>query len=227
MSEVKRWVIGDVHGCIRTLRTLIEDKIQPGKHDKIIFVGDYIDRGPDSRGVISYVMELRLMGYNLVLLKGNHEDMMVRSLHDKAVRKDWFYNGGMHTLRSFGVREAGEVPEHFLEFMRALDYYHAMDDFLIVHAGLNFDIDNPFADLEGMLWIRNKFVLPDKIGNRTMVHGHTPTILAQVREAIEKKLKDIDLDNGCVYLGTEGLGNLCALELNSLKLEVQPNIDFM
>ncbi len=227
MSENRRWVIGDVHGCIKTLRGLIEDKIQPGRQDKIIFVGDYVDRGPDSKGVISYVMELRLMGYHLVLIKGNHEDMMLRSMHDRQVRKDWYYNGGMPTLRSFGVREASEVDEHFLEFIKSLDYYHAMEDFLIVHAGLNFEIPNPLADLEGMLWIRNKFVLPEKIGNRTMVHGHTPMPLDNIKEAIDTRAKDIDLDAGCVYFGTEGLGNLCALELNSMKLEVQPNLDFV
>lgn len=227
MSETRRWVVGDIHGCSVTLRSLIENKIQPGRADKLIFVGDYVDRGPDSKGVISYLMELRLMGYNLVMLKGNHEDMMLRSVHDTKLRKDWFYNGGMPTLRSFGVREAKEVPYHFLEFLEALDYYHAMDDFLIVHAGLNFDIPDPLADLEGMLWIRNTFVLSDKIGNRTMVHGHTPVTVDQIKEAIENNSKDIDLDAGCVYTGTEGLGNLCALELNSMRLEVQRNTDFL
>lgn len=227
MSETKRWVIGDVHGCSKTLRALIEDKIQPGKNDKVIFVGDYVDRGPDSKGVISYLMELQLMGYKMVMLRGNHEEMMLRSIHDARIRKDWFFNGGMPTLRSFGAREAKEIPGHFLEFVDALDYYHAMEDFLIVHAGLNFDIPDPLTDLEGMLWIRNTFVLPEKIGNRTMVHGHTPVTVAQIEEAIQKGLKDLDLDAGCVYTGTEGLGNLCALELNSLRLEVQPNIDFL
>ena len=226
MNEARRWVIGDIHGCIKTLRTLIEEKIQPGRQDKIIFVGDYIDRGPDSKGVISYVMELRLMGYNLALLKGNHEDMMLRSISDRQARKDWYYNGGMPTLRSFGAREASEVPGHFMEFINSLDYYHAMDDFLVVHAGLNFDIPDPLADLGSMLWIRNKFVMPEKIGNRTMVHGHTPMPLDKIKEAVEAKSKDLDLDAGCVYWDLEGLGNLCALELNSMTLAVQRNLDF-
>lgn len=227
MSEPKRWVIGDVHGCIKTLKTLMEDKIQPGREDKIIFVGDYIDRGPDSKGVIYYLMELRLMGYNLVLIRGNHEVMMLRSLHDSKVRKDWYYNGGMPTLHSFGAREVSEVPYHFLEFMESLEPYHAMDDYLIVHAGLNFDIPNPLDDIEGMLWIRNTFVLPEKIGNRAMVHGHTPLTVDAIKAAVDGNSKDIDLDAGCVYAGTEGLGNLVALELNAKKLVVQPNVDFI
>lgn len=88
MSTVRRWVIGDVHGCIKTLRALMEDKIQPGRQDRLIFVGDYVDRGPDSKGVVSYLMELRLMGYHLTLLKGNHEDMMLRSVYDKTIRNN-------------------------------------------------------------------------------------------------------------------------------------------
>ena len=140
MSEPKQWVIGDVHGCLRTLRTLMEDKLQPAKNDQLIFVGDYIDRGPDSKGVLAYLMELQLMGSKLILLKGNHEEMMLRSVHDKKVRKDWYYNGGMPTLRSFGVRETEEVPDHFMEFMRSMKYFHEIGNFLIVHAGLNFNI---------------------------------------------------------------------------------------
>ena len=101
-----------------------------------------------------------------------------------------------------------------------------MEDFIIVHAGLNFDIEDPLSDKEGMLWIRNQYVVPEKIGNRTMVHGHTPMVLNKIKDEIENNAKDIDLDGGCVYIGTEGLGNLCALELDSKKLEVQPNIDF-
>lgn len=227
MSEARRWVIGDVHGCSKTLRSLIEDKIQPGKSDKVIFVGDYVDRGPDSKGVLAYLMELRLMGYKLVMLRGNHEEMMLCSIHDAKIRKDWFFNGGMPTLRSFGAREPKEIPGQFLEFVDTLDYYHEMNDFLIVHAGLNFDIPDPLTDLEGMLWIRNTIVLPEKIGNRTMVHGHTPVTVPQIMDSIQSNSKDIDLDAGCVYTGTEGLGNLCALELNSMRLEVQPNIDFL
>jgi serine/threonine protein phosphatase 1 len=153
--------------------------------------------------------------------------MMLRSLTDKQMRKDWYFNGGMPTLRSFGVRETSEVPYHFMEFLGSLEYFHETGDYIIVHAGLNFDIPDPLADREGMLWIRNTFVLPEKIGNRTMIHGHTPVSAAEIRQAVESNSKDIDLDGGCVYTGIEGLGNLCALELNSLRLEVQPNVDFL
>ena len=98
-------IIGDVHGCIKTLRALIVNIIQPAKNDKLIFVGDYVDRGPDSKGVISYVMELRLMGYNLVLLKGNHEDMMLQALPgtNKEANSTWLSNGGADSLLSWEI----------------------------------------------------------------------------------------------------------------------------
>jgi serine/threonine protein phosphatase 1 len=125
------------------------------------------------------------------------------------------------------VRDVQDVPEHFMEFLESMDFYHQMDDFLVVHAGLNFELPDVMADTQSMMWIRNTVVFPEKIGNRTLVHGHTPTVLDKIKESIDTNSKDIDLDGGCVYWGTEGLGNLCALELNSMKLEVQPNVDFV
>ncbi|GIV34046.1 MAG: serine/threonine protein phosphatase [Chitinophagales bacterium] len=223
----KHWVIGDVHGCCKTLRALIEEKLIPGREDKLIFVGDYIDRGPDSKGVITYLMELQLLGYSIILLKGNHEDMMLRAAEDKSARNNWFYNGGMPTLNSFGVRDVQEIPSHFMEFLLNLDYYYLTEQFVVVHAGLNFNLDDPFSDKEAMLWIRNQKVVPEKIGNRKLIHGHTPIMLDKLVESVESNAPNIDLDNGCVYVGTPGLGNLCALELSSMRLEVQPNKDII
>ncbi len=75
----KQWVIPDIHGCSRSLRALIEDQIVPSLDDQLLFLGDYVDRGPDSKGVIDYVIWLQARGYNTVTLKGNHEEFFVKS----------------------------------------------------------------------------------------------------------------------------------------------------
>jgi serine/threonine protein phosphatase 1 len=96
---------------------------------------------------------------------------------------------------------------------------------VLVHAGLNFILQDPFEDKHSMLWIREQKVLPAKIGYRRIVHGHTPIGLKKIREMIKKKnVPSIDIDNGCVYHGDDK-GNLIALELNTLELMVQKNVE--
>lgn len=221
----KKWVIGDIHGCVKTMISLIEDKIQPTTDDRIYFVGDYIDRGPNSKGVIDYIMMMRLNGYRVTTLRGNHEDMMLGAYSDRSLIQGWFYNGGLSTLNSFGIQEVRAVQGQYLSFLDSLDYYVELDDFIIVHAGLNFNIPNPLEDKHAMMWIRNEAIDISKVGNKRIIHGHTPVSVSKIKEELASHNDTIDLDSGCVYHGVEGLGNLCALELNSMTLEVQENLD--
>ena len=141
------------------------------------------------------------------------------------MNKSWYYNGGMSTINSFRVRDISDIPLQYLMFLDSLEYHVETEGFIIVHAGLNFEIDDPFSDKHAMLWARNGNVVPELINHRKVVHGHTPMVLDKIKEQLDHDTTAYDLDNGCVYSGVEGLGNLCALELNSLKLEVQPNVD--
>ncbi len=79
----EHWVIPDIHGCVKTLRSLIEDMIKPSKHDWLYFLGDYIDRGPDSKGVIDYLMYLQQEDYNIRTLMGNHEDYLLKAYDEE------------------------------------------------------------------------------------------------------------------------------------------------
>lgn len=235
----KRWVIADIHGCANTLKVLIEEKIKPSKSDKLYFLGDYIDRGPDSKEVIDYIWHLRKEGYQVKPLKGNHEDLLV-NLYDtekKSIRpwsfllsdrnrKSWFTMGGMETLKSFHVQSLRQIPAEYIEWMKALDYYVILDDFILVHAGLNFELDNPFIDTSSMLWIREFEVIPEKTGNRKIIHGHVPISLQFIDHFIRSSdYQFIDLDNGPYLTGESGYGNLVALELTNMELVVQDNRD--
>jgi serine/threonine protein phosphatase 1 len=235
----KRWVIADIHGCANTLKVLVEEKIKLSKSDELYFLGDYIDRGPGSKEVIDYIWQLCKEGYLVKPLKGNHEDLLV-NLYDKEKRsirpfsflysnrnrKSWFAMGGKETLKSFQIHSPRQIPMEYIEWMRGLDYYVILEKFILVHAGLNFQLDNPFIDTGSMLWIREFDVIPDKTGNRKIIHGHVPISLQFIDHSIKNSYYQfIDLDNGPYLTGQSGYGNLVALELTNMELVVQDNRD--
>lgn len=236
----EHWVIPDIHGCAKTLRALIEDMIQPSKHDWLYFLGDYIDRGPASKEVIDYLMYLQKEDYNMRLLLGNHEDYLLKAhqeeLQLKSVlgfkqknkkKKEWLFHGGKQTMESFKITNLKDIPEEYLEWMRNLEYYVELDDFYLVHAGFNFNAPNPFVDKDSMLWIREFDIKPEKIKNKKIIHGHVPVSLEFIDISVKNAgYKFIDLDNGCYMTEREGFGNLLALELNTLEYKVQYNLDF-
>lgn len=219
MSRI--FAIGDIHGCHHTFRKMISDGIRPTKQDHIYCIGDYIDRGPDSKGVIDYILQLRREGYHIHTLRGNHEQLMLDSKGDRQKRLDWYINGGDKTLKSFGVSTFEEMDPVYQEFFRRTRYYFQTPDFIFVHAGLNFNRVDPFEDRDAMLWIRGFVTDSDKIGGRTIIHGHTPepldVILHQKREDI------LNIDAGCVYKHKEAFGHLVAFNLTDSEWIVQKN----
>lgn len=236
----KRWIIPDIHGCAKTLQALIEELIRPARYDELYFLGDYIDRGPQSKGVIDYIRRLQNDEFSITLLKGNHEDFLLE-LYDaeQKSRSKWWHHfanrklmawnsiGGKKTLESFGVGQVGEIPAEYIEWMRLLKYYVILEDFVLVHAGLNFELDNPFDDTRAMLWLRDYEIRPEKIGNRRIIHGHVPVHMELITLAVnQKNYKFIDLDNGPYISGKDGFGNLVALELSTMNMVIQDNRDF-
>lgn len=220
----RRFVISDIHGCCRTFRSLVSEVIRIEGGDELYLLGDMIDRGPDSKGVLDFILELRDQGIGINGVKGNHEEMCLRSGESLSMMALWIANGGLATLRSFGVASAGEIPRRYRNLMRTLPDYILLDDFVIVHAALNFDISDPFADRNAMLWMRDCSVVSSRIGGRRLISGHTPV----TREQLEASLATdrILLDNGCVFGGRPGLGSLTALELNSMVVWYQENMEW-
>jgi serine/threonine protein phosphatase 1 len=238
---MRTWVIPDVHGCLRTLRTLIEDLIELRKDDALIFLGDIIDRGPDSKGVIDYIIKLGESGIKTNVIKGNHEDYLARVYRDEnektglrkmfgfksATFKEWMMYGGEETMLSFNTIDVREIPVKYIEWIESLDYYLKWKNFLIVHAGFNFENENIFSDTISMMWIREYKIDPVKLGNNKIIHGHVPVTLDFIYQSINSNsFNFIDLDNGVYLSDKPGYGNLLALELNTMELLVQPNIDF-
>jgi serine/threonine protein phosphatase 1 len=239
LSTKKTWVIPDIHGCLLTLTTLIEYQIKPEKEDTLIFIGDYIDRGPDSKGVIDYIMKLEGEGYTIRKLMGNHEDYAITAWEEDQdvksflgirpktkTQKEWEVYGGKQTLQSFEADRPRDIPEHYISWMKSLEYYIELDRYILVHAGMNFELDNPFEDRYSMIWIREYEIKSEKIGHKKIIHGHVPVNLELIDMAINTPdSKFIDLDNGIYFSNRAGYGNLIALELNTMEYVVQSLMD--
>jgi serine/threonine protein phosphatase 1 len=230
----RRWVISDIHGCETSLISLVEDKLQPTYEDEIFFLGDYIDRGPNPKGVLDYIMELQEAGYQVHCLMGNHEEVFLRCLCFEnnpmkqmgffELKDSWYFHGGGATMKSFGVDRLSQIPEKYIQFIRNLDFYKISGDFVLVHAGMNFLIADPFTDKLAMMWAKNYAVQPEKINHRRIIHGHVPQTLTQIQQSLASA-PAVSIDNGCVFHKKEGMGKLLALDLNTFELVSQANVD--
>lgn len=221
----RTFVIGDIHGCSKTFKKLLKDVLKVTKEDNIYLLGDYIDRGPDSKKVVKRIIKMKQNGYKIFPIIGNHELLLLDSINFIENHHIWFQNGAKYTLKSFGINYANELKPKYIEFFRNLPYYYIVDKFIIVHGGLNFTINDPFQDKEAMVWIRDNNVDLKKTGGRRLITGHTPVPLDKIQKSLSKN--KILLDGGCVYYNHHALlGYLVALELNSMQLYFQRNIEF-
>ncbi|MEO9005453.1 MAG: metallophosphoesterase family protein [Ginsengibacter sp.] len=207
----RAFAIGDIHGCSNTFKKLLLEKIEVDKSDTIYCVGDYIDRGPDSKGVIDFILNLRAEGYQIHTLRGNHEQMLMDSITGEFDIDIWLKNGGTGTLRSFGIQSLDELPEHYMVFFKETKYYFKIKDYIIVHAGLNFNNKDILADEEAMLWIRDFSPEQPALKDLTLIHGHTPKPLDHI---INQKGNCLNIDGGCVYSKRKNMGNLVAFNLD-------------
>jgi len=208
--EKRLFAIGDIHGCFDSLRELVEHKIKIGKSDKLVFLGDYIDRGNQSRKVIEYIIGLKDKDFDITTLIGNHESMLLEALLNEDFLPEWIRNGGSATLKSFGIKSIKQLGQSYIDFFKALQYYCLIDNFLFVHAGFNDNISNPFEDKYHMIWSRREEYTNPVLKNKIIIHGHTPVPELICRQEIQDKNRVINIDTGCVYGDIEGYGRLSA-----------------
>ncbi len=209
--------IGDIHGCVSTFRWMLFEELKIQQQDEIYCVGDYIDRGMDSKGVIDILLLLREQGYQIHTLRGNHEQMMMESIQSYDKSDLWIQNGGDSTLESFGINSYWEMPEKYKEFFTETEFYIETPDYIFVHAGLNFFRRNIFEDKEAMLWIRDYNAHQPVLQNKLLIHGHTPQPIENI---LRQKSNCINIDGGCVYKKNKHFGNLVALNVTSGKFSV-------
>jgi serine/threonine protein phosphatase 1 len=221
-----RYAIGDIHGGSQTFQALIE-QISPKSDDRIYLLGDYIDRGPDSKGVLDIIISMQEAGYDLWPLRGNHEDMLIRNLsqdHD-LFSCQWVKNWGQKTLFSFGVKQPDDIPLRYRKFLASLPYCYEDGEFILVHAGIHLGLDDPINDtpVEHMAW--GSTVLPED-GNkmqRRVICGHRIKSVGEISQSLNQQV--IYLDNGAFTNQQPVHGNLVSLNLETLELTMQPWID--
>lgn len=210
----RTFAIGDIHGCIKTFEKLLFDKIQIQKADNIYCIGDYIDRGKNSKEVIDLILQLNRDGYQIYTIRGNHEQMMLDAIANEAAMNTWMMNGGKITMQSFGIESLNDLPEIYVCFLKQTEFYLKTEEYIFVHAGLNFEIENIFEDSDAMLWVRDFSTVQPALGNKLLIHGHTPETLKYI---LNQKGNCINIDGGCVYIHRKHFGNLVAIDLNERK----------
>ena len=224
-AQGNRYVISDIHGCVSTLKKLIS-KIQLTPQDQLFFLGDYIDRGVSSSGVLDYIIQLK-QEFSVYCLMGNHEWMLLQTVEEN--------NQAQYAARA-GCKDLllkGKLEQKYLDFFMDTYFYIQIENIYLVHAGFNLlaaKPKTPFTDYYAMLWQREPaydLALSAHFKDKFVVCGHTPRLMNDIQEAIEKKKTIIPLDNGCVFSDEEiyGIGNLCCLKLDTFELISEPNAD--
>lgn len=207
------YCVGDIHGQIDMLKGAISRiEADGGKDAKIVFLGDLVDRGPDSKGVIALLMEGISQGRNWTVLKGNHDRLFYLFYEDGTVNDgilrpdmDWLHPrvGGAETIASYGIQATSDAPNYALskaaiprehaEFMRNLPLYYQHGELLFVHAGIVPEVALIDQVEDKLIWVREEFHKYDKPHPFLVVHGHTAL------DAPEHFGNRIDLDSGAGF----------------------------
>jgi serine/threonine protein phosphatase 1 len=212
---VRIYAIGDVHGRADLLAQVLADidgdlAMRPSPRAIHVFLGDYVDRGPDSREVLDQLVE-RAQTHELICLKGNHESYLVDFLSDSAIFDAWRQFGGAETLLSYGLTPslkpdaaeqlklaadlASAIPCAHHKFLQELRLSYTCGDFFFAHAGVRPGIPLAQQREEDLLWIREDFLSSNKKFGKVVVHGHTPVMEPDVRP------NRINIDTGAFATG--------------------------
>jgi serine/threonine protein phosphatase 1 len=211
------YCVGDIHGRLDTLLAVHQKIIHDAENFKgsktLVYLGDYIDRGLESKQVIDCLLENKFSDFEKVHLLGNHEQVLLQFLrgNDVTIAHDWFRFGGLSTLLSYGVSVKGipttktivhlrtelieKLPASHLDFFNRLILHYNIGGYFFVHAGIKPKVKLHRQQPEDMLWIRDEFINSDVFHGRVIVHGHTVT------EEPEIHPNRIGLDTGAYASG--------------------------
>jgi serine/threonine protein phosphatase 1 len=192
------YAIGDIHGSLQKLRDLMTQcrLYADGRPATFVFLGDYIDRGPDSRGVIETLMDLQSRQPDRVIaLKGNHEAVALEIIDGETEPEHWLGEGGIATLQSYNADHPRDLPQEHIAWLRALPFFHDDGRRFFVHAGV--DPEKPLnAQCDhDLIWIREPFLSDPRDYGRLIVHGHTPQPSGQP----DFRGNRLNLDTGAVF----------------------------
>ena len=227
------YAVGDIHGRydrLLRLQGMIEKDAakRAGKRRVLVYLGDYIDRGPDSQRVLDHLITMPLGGFETVHLRGNHEQLMLEFMGDVDRGLPWLANGGLKTMASYGLiseetsSRVGRVAQHkmYLDllgmlprqhrvFLRDLPTSHRIGNYLFVHAGIRPGATLAMQDDDDLLWIREPFLSANDDYGFVVVHGHTVCAEPEIRH-----------NRICIDTGAYESGVLTALVVDGAKLGI-------
>ncbi len=194
------YAVGDIHGSLGKLTRLMAAcrAHADGREMTVVFLGDYIDRGPDSAGVVGFILGLQAdLPGRVITLMGNHEAMALGVFDGAMPVSVWLFNGGAATLKSYGAKDVRGLPRAHLDWMRALRLTYDDGRRFYVHAGVDPDKALEAQDTEALLWIREPFLREERDYGRLIVHGHTPVRTDEP----ELRANRLNLDTAAVFGG--------------------------
>ncbi len=201
---MRLFAIGDIHGCLTALQAL-DRELAFSEDDTVVTLGDYVDRGPDSRGVIDFLLGLR-MRCHLVALRGNHEIMMLQARYDRSMLFSWVACGGESTLESYGAAGFEDVPESHWDFLTGTERCYETEHDFFVHANVCPDLPLEEQPDDNLFWEHLGGSVRPHVSGRRMICGHT------------RQTPGLPLDLGhavCIDTNACGGGWLTCLETES------------
>jgi serine/threonine protein phosphatase 1 len=225
----RRFAATDLHGCLRTFRYLVEQELRLRPDDTLYLLGDYVNKGPDSRGMLDYIMQLQAAGYQVNCLCGNHEKELLDTIRGTPnANHMWKLEAERDmVLASFGVAQATAIPTQYVTWMAALPHELELPDFVLVHAGFDFALPpaEMRRDTQSMLYTKSFVFDPSQLAGKRLLHGHVPTPVAAIQANVAAKAGAIGLDAGGVYRHNPELRHLAALNLDSWELHLVENCE--
>ncbi|WP_424989437.1 metallophosphoesterase [Flagellimonas sp.] len=221
------YLISDIHGHNKTFRKALK-KVALKKTDTLIILGDIIDRGPDSKGVLDTIFLLKDHGFDVKCLKGNHEQLFIDSFDDTYSKVSWIRNGGNLTLQSFLTSDIEGIPKKYIDFIKTFEDYILIENYILVHAGIDMTKKDPLEDKHSLFWLRDWQSVYDKVwlGDRTVIHGHTPMPETEIVQQFDSEVSNvICIDAGIYLLKEKGYGKLCIMNLDRKTLDFQNKLE--
>lgn len=220
--NIRRFAIGDIHGCSRTFRKLIK-KLNLSIDDEVYILGDMINRGKDSSGVLDYIIKMKKSGFKIFPLKGNHEQTLLNIVNN--------YPDRIHDyLRQFKSEDLlslkGNIKKKYLNLLESFQYYYELDNCILVHAALNLTDDDIFADKNFMISSRYQLGKTERLQGKTLIHGHVSMELKIIKSSIASHQPIICIDNGCIYGDQRsGFGKLVCLNIDTFEIITKKNCE--
>lgn len=215
----RQLIIGDIHGCSNTFKRLIR-KINLQKNDQLILLGDLINKGPDSKAVIKYILDLQKEGFDIYVIRGNNESLLLKVLNKSEKRIERL--ALRFRVTNLFKRGSSTMKKKFRKFLESTFHYIESDGFYAVHAGFDFTSIKPFKDTFQMLWMRNFKANSEMQKSKPVFYGHRIYPYKKIKNAVNNQELAIPLDNGCVLKNTNKIyGRLVCYDFTNNRLITQ------